>query len=490
MANLVGQMPDERFEEHLRHPVGRAHLPAGASSGAAGGAACGDLVRVDVVVHDGVVADAGFDASGCGAVVAAGSAAVDLVRGRPVLAAARVGTSEVAAALGGLSAGKVHAADLAADALARALGTATAAADPIRTLPGRILVAMSGGVDSAVAALLSARESTDVAAVTLELWRDAENDGESSCCSASAVRTARSLAHRMGLPHLTLDLRGAFRAGVVEPWLADHAAGLTPNPCVRCNGAVRLDAMLDLADRLGAEGLATGHYARKDGDSGLLRLAADPAKDQAYVLAALAPESLARLRFPLGALRKAEVRALAAEHDLPVATTPDSQDLCFLAGTGRSAFLARHGDLPDREGDLVDSAGRALGRHRGAHLYTVGQRRGLGTQGGTGEPLYVLHTDVEANTVTVGPRDALATAVVPVRDLRLHARAADVDAVKLRYRSAPVRCTLDGAVVRLAEPVLGAAPGQTAVFLRGDCILGSATIISPRAEDRQDSFCW
>jgi tRNA-specific 2-thiouridylase len=469
-------MPDERFEEHLSHPVGRGHAPAGASSGAAGGAACGDLVRVDVLVRGGMVADAGFEASGCGAVIAAGSAAVELVRGRPMLDAARVGSAELADALGGLSTGKLHAADLAADALARALGSATAASDPVEAVPGRVLVAMSGGVDSAVAALLSAAEAGDVAAVTLELWRDPENDGESSCCSASAVRTARALAHRMGLPHLTLDLRDAFRAGVVDPWLADHAAGLTPNPCVRCNGAVRLDAMLDLAERVGAEALATGHYARKDRVTGLLRLAADPAKDQAYVLAGLSRASLARLRFPLGELTKPEVRALAAEHDLPVATTPDSQDLCFLAGTGRSAFLERHGGLPDREGDLVDADGRRLGRHRGAHLYTVGQRRGLGTDGGTGAALYVLRTDVDANTVTVGPRDALATGVVPVRDLRLHAPAGEVDAVKLRYRAAPIACALDGEAVRLEHPVLGAAPGQTAVFLRGDRVLGLATI--------------
>src|SRR4051794_4945692 len=232
---------------------------------------------------------------------------------------------------------------------------------------------MSGGVDSAVAAL---RADGQVVAVTLELWRDPENDGERSCCSADAVRGARALAHRMGLPHLTLDLRDGFRAGVVDPWLDGHAAGQTPNPCVRCNGEVRLDAMLDLADRVGAATLTTGHYARRTPD-GLLRLAADPAKDQAYMLAGLSRASLGRLRFPLGDLTKPQVRAIAAEHDLPVASKPDSQDLCFLAGTGRAAFLARHGDLGERPGDIVDAGGRVLGRHRGAHHFTVGQRRGL-----------------------------------------------------------------------------------------------------------------
>lgn len=464
-------MPDERFEEHLCHPVGRGHEVAGGLTGAAGGSLCGDLVRIDVRVEGAAVADAGFEASGCGALSAAASACVELVRGAPLLDAARIGSADVAAALGGLSAGKLHAADLAADALARALGAAAVQQAELAPRPDRVLVAMSGGVDSAVAALLS---EGSVVAVTLELWRDAENDAGGSCCSASAVRTARSLAHRMGIAHLTVDLRDQFRAGVVQPWLDDHAAGLTPNPCVRCNGRVRLDAMAELASRLGAAALATGHYARVTAD-GLLRAAADPSKDQAYMLAGLAPETLARLRFPLGDLTKDRVRALAAEHGLPVASKPDSQDLCFLAGTGPARFLERHGGLGDRPGAIVDRRGRELGRHRGAHRFTVGQRRGLEV-GGLDEPLYVLRTDVVAGTVTVGPRDALAVSEVRLRDVVLHRDAREVDAVKLRYRSPAAACTLDGDTVRLAQPFPGAAPGQAAVLLRGDAVVGHGTI--------------
>ena len=171
------------------------------------------------------------------------------------------------------------------------------------------------------------------------------------------MRGARALAHRMGLAHFTLDLRDEFRAGVVEPWLGAHAEGLTPNPCVGCNGHVRLDAMLAFADRLGAATLATGHYARRTPD-GLLRRAADPAKDQTYMLAALGRASLARLRFPLGDLpNKAAVREIARAAGLPVASKADSQDLCFLAGTGRARFLARHGGLRERPGDILDRAG-------------------------------------------------------------------------------------------------------------------------------------
>ncbi len=465
-------MPDERFAEHLRHPRGRGHVPAGARDGVAGGAACGDLVRISVGVEGDRVADAGFQAAGCGATIAAGSAAVDLVHGAPLLDAARIGSARVAAELGGLSVGKLHAADLAADALARALGAAAGDAAALPAEADRTLVAMSGGVDSAVAAL---RAEGEAVAVTLELWRDPDNDGERSCCSADAVRGARALAHRMGLAHFTLDLRDEFRAGVVEPWLAGHAAGLTPNPCVGCNGHVRLDAMLAFADRLGAATLSTGHYARRTND-GLLRMAADPAKDQSYMLAALSPCTLGRLRFPLGDLRKPEVRALARDAGLPVAAKADSQDLCFLAGTGRARFLARHGGLRERPGDIVDARGRRVGRHRGHHHFTVGQRRGLGI-GGHDEPLYVLGTDARANTVTVGPRAALGTSTVRVRGVRLHRDETEVEAVKLRYRSAAVPCRLRGDEIALGEPVHGVAPGQTAVLLRGDVVLGSATIV-------------
>jgi tRNA-uridine 2-sulfurtransferase len=468
LPRLLRLMADERYVQYLQ--ARRGAIPDGAHSGAAGGAACGDLVRLSVLVDGERVRATGADASGCGAALACASAAAALADGASVLDAARITADAVADEVGGLSPGKRHAAELAADALHRALGAAVRADGAVGSVAGRTLVAMSGGVDSAVAALLSA---PDAVAVTLELWASPENDGEASCCSASAVRGARALAHGMGLAHFTLDLRAEFRAGVVEPWLRDHAAGLTPNPCVRCNGSVRLDAMLDFADRVGAERLATGHYARLTED-GLLRAAVDSAKDQAYMLAALPAPSLARMRFPLGALTKPEIRARAEEAGLSVARKPDSQDLCFLAGTGRREFLARHGGMRERPGDIVDRAGRTLGRHRGHTDFTVGQRRGIRVGGG--DPLYVLATDAGANTVTVGPREALATSTVHVRDVRLHRDEATVDAVKLRYRSRARPARLHGDRLDLAEPVLGAAPGQAAVFYAGDVVVGSATI--------------
>jgi len=466
-------MPDERFEDHLRHPRGHGRGFESAWHGAAGGAACGDLVRISLALDGERVSAAGFEASGCGSTIAAASAAVELVEGIGILDAARIGSPQIAAELGGLSAGKLHAADLASDALHRALGAAARAHGALERRENRTLVAMSGGVDSAVAALLSARDGADVVAVTLELWADEDNDGERSCCSAAAVRAARRVAHGLGLAHFTLDLRDEFRAGVVDPWLREHADGETPNPCVRCNGHVRLDAMLEFAERLGAPTLTTGHYARRTPE-GLLRLAADPNKDQTYMLAALSRSALDRLRFPLGEHCKPEVRRLAIDAGLDVARKPESQDLCFLAGTGRKTFLARHGGMRERPGDIVDRGGRVLGRHRGHHGFTVGQRKGIGIA--AIEPLYVLATDARANTVTVGPRTALATQTVRVRGVRLHDAGSQPDAVRLRYHSPALACRLDGDQIHLDEPFDGPAPGQTAVFLAGEAIVGCATI--------------
>ena len=487
-------MDDDAFEHHLSSSQGLGRVPADDFTATVGGGSCCDRIRFSVSVHGDHVTDAGFDAEGCGSATAAGSAAVTLVRGRRVFDAASVGAREIAAELGGLSAGKLHAAELAADALARALGAAARSrAELPRSPAGRTLVAMSGGVDSAVAALLCARAGQAVA-VTLELWGDPENDAERSCCSASAVSQARTLAHSIGVPHFTMDLREDFRSGVVEPFIAGYAAGETPNPCVACNGHVRLDAMIALAERLGCDWLATGHYARAaeqdDAAGPLLRVAADPAKDQTYMLSALAPASLARMRFPIGTLTKPQVREIAGGAGLPVASKADSQDLCFLAGTDRARFLARHGRIGDRPGPIVDDEGTVLALHSGQHRFTVGQRRGIGVANGA--PLYVLDKDAPSNRVTVGPRAALRASRIAVRDVRLHRAGARVNAAKLRYRSRPLPAHLvgdppagrhAGLTIELEEDVHGAAPGQLACLMDGELIVGWGTIVRGFAGD-------
>jgi len=478
------------FEHHLTSPQGEGHVPPDAFTVTFGGGECCDEVTFSVQTDGTHVTDAGFTAHGCGASHAAASAAVTLVRSRSLLEAALVGADEISAELGGLSLAKRHAAAVAADALARALGAAVRARGSVPGPAGpgttRTLVAMSGGVDSSVAALLCARDGEAVA-VTLELWSDPENDAAQSCCSSSAVSQARALAHSLGLPHFTLDLRQEFRTGVVEPFIAAYGAGDTPNPCVGCNGHVRLDAMLDFADRLGASHLATGHYARieagADPDEPLLRTAADPAKDQTYMLAALKPASLARMRFPLGEYDKPQVREIARAAGLPVASKADSQDLCFLAGTTRQRFLERHGVLEPSPGEVVDEGGNVLATHSGHELFTVGQRRGL--QVTSTEPLYVLEKDAHTNRVVVGPHERLLTDTVRVRGARLHRDAHRVNRVKLRYRSAPLPARVQGELgpgshrqitLELGEPVAGAAPGQLACLMDGELIVGWGTI--------------
>jgi tRNA-specific 2-thiouridylase len=474
------------FEEHLSAPAGRGGLANSPHSGAAGGAACGDLVRVAVRVDGDRVAEAGFDASGCGALTAAASALVELVVGRPLLDAARVTPDRVAGALGGLVPPKRHAAELAADALHRALGAAARdGAAWLAHSPRRTLVAMSGGVDSAAAAQLALDAGDEVVAVTLELWADPATDGERSCCSPQAVTGARALAHGMGIPHLTLDLRERFRAEVVDDFLDGYAAGRTPNPCVRCNGFVRFDAMLELAARLGAARLATGHYARIacDEQGPLIRVAADARKDQSYMLAKLDPALLERLSFPLGALGKDSVRALARDAGLPVADKRESQDLCFVAGLGGREFLRRHGGPQlRRAGEIVDREGRVLGAHEGQHNYTVGQRRGLGLGGA--DPLYVIAKDARANRVTVGPRQALATSAVTLDDARLHRPPEQVEAVRLRYHARALPCRARAAGegrlrLQLEEPAGAVAPGQLACLMRDDLVVGEGTIGEP-----------
>jgi tRNA-specific 2-thiouridylase len=474
------------FAEHLDAPTGRGALKSWPHTGAAGGAACGDLVRIAVKVEGGRIAEAGFDAEGCGALTAAASATVELIEDGPVLNACRLSTEDISAELGGLTPSKRHAAELTADALHRALGAAAKdGATRLEPHKRRTLVAMSGGVDSAAAAQLALDAGDEVVAVTLELWADPATDGDKSCCSPQAVLGARELARRMGIPHLTLDLRERFRAEVVDHFLDGYAAGRTPNPCVRCNGEVRFDAMLELADALGAARLATGHYARiaHDEHGPLVRAATDPAKDQSYMLAKLDPALLDRLSFPLGGLTKDAVRQLARDAGLPVADKRESQDLCFVAGLGGRAFLQRHGGPRLRApGDIVDRQGRVLGRHEGHHNYTVGQRRGLGLA--SPEPLYVLEKDASTNRVVVGAREQLRARQIALEDTTLHRPASQVEHVRLRYHAEPIACRVSERngqlLLELDNDAHAVAPGQLACLMRQDRVVGEGTIGEPR----------
>jgi tRNA-specific 2-thiouridylase len=362
---------------------------------------------------------------------------------------------------------------LAADALANAIGPIFRAAPD----PDRIAVAMSGGVDSAVALL---RAGQAAIGVTLRLWIDPEGPhSERACCSPEAVIAARETCHTLGIPHVTLDAREAFRLAIVGPFVEAYARGETPNPCTRCNGSFRFAQLLAFARRAGATRLATGHYARIVEHRGRLLLARgrDEHKDQSYMLARLDPCRLDRIWFPLGDQTKEETRAEAERAGLPVARRPESQEACFLGGGDYRDFLERHG-LPAREGRVVDEDGAVLGTHRGFWRFTPGQRRGLGVA--AGRPAYAVHTDARSNTLVVGPHEALARRTISASG-RLFASVTRGD-VKLRYRSplvpAGVEPTSEGFRLRLDEPAYGIARGQIAVLYEGDVVVGSGTIDS------------
>ena len=367
---------------------------------------------------------------------------------------------------------------LAADALANALGQVFRAAPAA----GRIAVAMSGGVDSAVALLRAGEHGIGV---TLRLWLDPHGpDAERACCSPSAVIAARETCHGLGLPHVTIDLRDEFRRAVVEPFVRSYGRGETPNPCGRCNGSFRFAELLAFARTAGADKLWTGHYARVVERRGRRFLArgADESKDQSYMLAPLDPRLLDRIEFPLGEQDKAATRAEAAAAGLAVAERRESQEACFLAGDDYRAFVERQG-LRAEPGPIVDEAGAELGRHDGYWRYTPGQRRGIGVA--SGEPLYALRTDAAANTVTVGPRSSLARTRVDVRG-RLHLPLTRGQ-VKLRYRSpalpAHVSPARGGFRLRLDEPAYGVAPGQiVAVYDDGGAVVGSG-VVSAESRD-------
>jgi tRNA-uridine 2-sulfurtransferase len=371
-----------------------------------------------------------------------------------------------------LEAAAVPGETLAADALANALAQVFVA----EPRSGRAAVAMSGGVDSAVALL---RAAPNAVGVTLRLWLDPTGpDADRACCSPEAVIAARETCHALGLPHVTLDLREEFRRAVVGPFIQAYARGETPNPCARCNGSFRFAELLAFARRTGADRLVTGHYARIVDHRGrrLLARAADPAKDQSYMLAMLDPRFLDRIEFPLGDQDKAATRSEAAAAGLAAAERRESQEACFLAGGDYREFLARHGDLREADGPIVDEAGRELGRHRGLWRYTPGQRRGVGVA--AAEPLYALRGDAATNTLVVGPRRSLAATAVTARG-RLHLPVTRA-AAKLRYRSpavdARVAATPEGFRLALDEPAEAVARGQIAALYDGDAVVGAGRI--------------
>jgi tRNA-specific 2-thiouridylase len=351
----------------------------------------------------------------------------------------------------------------------------------------RVVVAMSGGVDSSTAAALLCEQGVEVVGVTLRLY-DASGTSASlggRCCGPRDIEDARATAAALGFAHYVLDESEAFSAGVIADFVDEYRAGRTPNPCVRCNEKLKFGPLVRFARAVGAEALATGHYARLDpaGDGVRLRRAVDREKDQAYFLFAVTPSLLPFVRFPLGEMTKDQVRAEARRLRLPNCDKPDSQQICFIPDGNHKAFLDRHGGAGPA-GDIVDEQGRVMGGHPGTHHFTVGQRKGLPAEGGA-DPRFVVRIDVATGRVHVGPRSLLGRQELRVEDARWlgAVRAGDEPLacdVQIRHHAAAHAATLtmagDGVHVRLAAAVDGVAPGQAAVFFRGDEVLGGGWI--------------
>jgi len=339
----------------------------------------------------------------------------------------------------------------------------------------KVLAAMSGGVDSSVAAALLVEEGHEVVGVTLRLW---DNPTDAGCCSVAEIDDARSVANVLGIDHLVWTFVEEFDARVVAPYAAAHADGLTPNPCIECNRHLKFGRLLRRATQLGFEVVATGHHARvaDDGDRRSLFRGADPLKDQSYVLYVLGQDELRRCRFPVGTLTKAEVRAKASALGLPTADKPDSQDVCFVTTSGgREALLSSR--IPLHPGRVVDAAGAEVGKVAALELVTVGQRRGLGTGGGAKR--YAISVDTATRTVVVGGVADLLSQSVDLSQLSwVGGPVQGTVAVQTSAHGEPIRSTFDGATVRFAEPQRRVAPGQSVVLYRGDEVLGGGIAIS------------
>jgi len=343
----------------------------------------------------------------------------------------------------------------------------------------RIVVAMSGGVDSSVVAALAARTGAETIGVTLQLYdHGSAVKRAGACCAGQDIRDARAVADKLGIAHYVFDHESRFRESVIDHFADEYMAGRTPIPCVRCNMGVKFTDLFRLARELGADCLATGHYVRRvEGAAGAeLHRAADPARDQSYFLFATTQDQLDYLRFPLGGMPKPHVRAIAQEMGLIVAMKPDSQDICFVPDGDYASVVRKI--RPDAEigGDIVHLDGRILGQHKGLIHYTVGQRKGLEV-GGQPVPLYVIRLDAATQRVIVGPRAALAVPAARIIDANWLSDIGNRPVMaKVRSMSRPVPARLDGEWLRFDAPEYGVAPGQAAVLYDGDRVLGGGWI--------------
>ena len=360
--------------------------------------------------------------------------------------------------------------------------------------PNRVVVAMSGGVDSSVAALLLQREGWDVVGVTMKLYSLDESElpaDHQGCCTLDDVEDARSVCRRIGIPHYVLNMEREFREQVMDYFVAEYQRGRTPHPCIACNDKIKFSQLLARADALGAQYVATGHYARigRTREGALLKKGIDQSKDQSYVLFGMTQPQLDRTLLPVGGYRKDDIRRLALESGLITADKPDSQDICFIPLGDYREFLRER--APGTVGEIVELDGSLVGTHQGIEFFTVGQRRGLGLPHTAGEPRYVVRLEADSNRVVIGPESALYVDEMWVSAVNYVSGEAPADgapvSVKIRYKAYEAPATLHprrtGAIVRFREPQRAVTPGQAAVFYDGDVLIGGGTIEPAEAAD-------